>query len=144
MTANNLESNEFTVVESVESITIVEISAETNEIVEAEMAGETDEVKRETKALIEAIKRRAQAEADSAGDFTRETYLKLIRQAREVIEGRKKLIERDRLEYTWAVVQDEAEKNWYLLMKEVAEFTVRLQKAAKAAWETFNAPHSQG
>lgn len=142
MTANNLESNEFTVVESVETIAIVEISSKTNEMVEIEMAGETDEVKRETKALIEAIKRRAQAEANSASDFTRETYLKLIRQAREAVEGRKKLIERDRLEYTWAVVQDEAEKNLYLLMKEVAEFTFRLQRAAKAAWETFNAPYS--
>ncbi|MBW4642006.1 MAG: hypothetical protein KME23_03125 [Goleter apudmare HA4340-LM2] len=143
MTANNIESNEFTMIESVESITILEISSETNELVETEMAGETDEVKRETKALIEAIKRRAQAEAKSAGSLTRETYLNVVRQAREAIEGRKKLIERDRLEYTWAVVQDETEKNWYLLMKEVADFSVRLQKAAKAAWETFNAPHSQ-
>jgi hypothetical protein len=109
------------------------------------MAGETDEVKRETKALIEALKRRAQAEAKSAGTLTltRETYLKAVRQAREAIEGRK-LLERDhRLEYAWAVMQDEAEKNWYLLMKEVVDFSLRLQKATKAAWEAFNAPRSQ-
>jgi hypothetical protein len=143
MTANNIESIETTVIESTESTVIVEIISPTDDIVETEMADETDEVKRETKALIEALRIRAQAEAKSAGTLTRETYLKAVRQAREVIEGRK-LIERDRrVEYAWSVMQDEAEKNWYLLMKEAVDFSVRLQKAAKAAWDTFNAPRSQ-
>jgi hypothetical protein len=131
MTANNIEP-----------IVVVEISSQTHEMVETEMAGETDEVKRETKALIEALKRRAQTEAESAGTLTRETYLNAVRQAREAIE-REKLIERDRIEHSWAVMQDEAQRNWHLLMKEVADFSDRLQKAAKAAWEAFNAPHSQ-
>ncbi|MBH8551642.1 hypothetical protein I8751_04480 [Nostocaceae cyanobacterium CENA357] len=131
MSANNIEST-----------VVVEISSQTHEMVETEMAGETDEVKRETKALIEALKRRAQAEAESAGTLTRETYLNAVRQAREAIE-REKLIERDRIEHSWAVMQDEAERNWHLLMKEVADFSDRLQKAAKAAWEAFNAPPSQ-
>jgi hypothetical protein len=131
MTANNIEP-----------IVVVEMSSQTHEMVETEMAGETDEVKRETKALIEALKRRAQTEAESAGTLTRETYLNAVRQAREAIE-REKLIERDRIEHSWAVMQDEAQRNWHLLMKEVADFSDRLQKAAKAAWEAFNAPHSQ-
>ncbi|MBW4684788.1 MAG: hypothetical protein KME40_06720 [Komarekiella atlantica HA4396-MV6] len=143
MNANNIEPIETTIIESTESILVVEISSQTDEMVEIEMAGETDEVKRETKALIEALKRRAQTEARLAGTLTRETYLKAVRQAREAIEGRR-LIERDhRLEYAWAVMQDEAEKNWYLLMKEVVDFSLRLQKATKAAWEAFNAPRSQ-
>lgn len=104
------------------------------------MAGETDQVKRETKALIEALKRRAQAE--SADTLTRETYLKAVRQARELIEGRK-LIERDRLENSWAVIQDEAERNWHLMMKDLVDFSFRLQKAAIAAWEAFNNPYSR-
>jgi hypothetical protein len=133
MTANNIES--------VESSVIVEISSQTDKIIETEMAGETDEVKRETKALIAALRKRAQSETKSAGAFSRETYLSVVRQAREAVEG-KKFIEGDRLEYTWAVAQDEAEKNWHLLMKEVTDFSVRLQKAAKAAWEAFNTPHS--
>lgn len=127
---------------NIESTVVVEISSQTHEMVETEMAGETDEVKRETKALIEALKRRAQAEAESAGTLTRETYLNAVRQAREAIE-REKLIERDRIEHSWAVMQDEAERNWHLLMKEVADFSDRLQKAAKAAWEVFNTPPSQ-
>ncbi|MBD2595323.1 hypothetical protein H6G74_13425 [Nostoc spongiaeforme FACHB-130] len=134
MTSNNFES--------IESTVVVEISSQTNEMVEAEMAGETDEVKNETKALIEALKRRAQAEAESAGTLTRETYLNAVRQARQAIEG-EKLIERDRLENAWTVIQEEAEKNWDLLWKEFADFGDRLQNAAKAAWEAFNAPRNQ-
>ncbi|WP_096586878.1 hypothetical protein [Calothrix sp. NIES-2098] len=125
-----------------ESTVVVEISPQTEELVESEMAGETDELKRETKALIEALKRRAQAEAESAGTLTRETYLNAVRQAREALEG-EKLIERDRLERSFAVVQEEAEKNWHLLLKEISEFGDRLQNAAKAAWEAFNAPRPE-
>ncbi|MEH2117400.1 hypothetical protein [Nostoc sp.] len=138
MTANNIESFETTVIESTESIVIVEISPQTDELVETEMAGASDEVKRETKALIEALERRSQAE--SAGTLTRETYLKAVRQARELIEDRK-LIERDRLQDSWAIIQDEAERNWHLMMKDLVDFSFRLQKAATAAWETFNNPY---
>ncbi|MBD2429767.1 MULTISPECIES: hypothetical protein [Fischerella] len=124
-----------------ENLVVVQVSSQTNEIVESEMAGETDEVKSETKALIEAIKRRAQAEAESAGTLTRETYLNAVRQARQAIEG-DKLIERDRIEHSWLVLQQEAEKNWHLLLKQVEQFGSRCQDAAKAAWDAFNAPRS--
>ncbi|MEH1930401.1 hypothetical protein [Nostoc sp.] len=140
MTANKIESFKPTGIESTKSVVIVGISSQTDELVEIELAGKSDEVKRETKALIEALKRRA--EAESAGTLTRETYLKAVRQARELIEGRK-LMERDRLEDSWVVIQDEAERNWHLMMKDVVDFSFRLQKAAIAAWETFNNPYSQ-
>ncbi|MFN6519139.1 MAG: hypothetical protein RMY29_032245 [Nostoc sp. CreGUA01] len=149
MTSNNIEiesieSVEATFVESTESTVIIEISSQTEELVEIEMAGESDEVKRETKALIEALKRRAQAEADSAGTVTRETYLNAVRRARELIEERK-VMEGDRvnIENAWAVILDEAQRNWYLMMKDVVDFNFRVQKAAKAAWEAFNHPYSQ-
>ncbi|MBW4615069.1 MAG: hypothetical protein KME21_17710 [Desmonostoc vinosum HA7617-LM4] len=124
---------------NIESTVVVEISSQTNEMVETEMVGETDEVKHETKALIEALKRRAQTEAESAGTLTRETYLNAVRKAREAIEG-EKLIERDRLERSWAVIQDETDKNLHLLLKELADLSDRFQAATKAAWEAFNAP----
>jgi hypothetical protein len=119
---------------NIESIEIVEISLQTREI------GETDAVKQETTALLEAIKKRAQAEAETAGTITRETYLNAVRQVREAIE-RNKLIERDSLEYSWTVIQEELERNWYLLSKDVIDLGDRIQNAAKAAWEAFNAPH---
>jgi hypothetical protein len=128
MTANNTDSP-----------AIVEISSQTEEVVETTLAGETDEVKLETKALIESIRRRAQAEAQAAGTLTRETYLKAVRRARETVEGNK-LIERDNLEHSWAVFQEEFDKNWHLLLKEAVDLGVRLQDAAKAAWEAFHSP----
>ncbi|MEH2318847.1 hypothetical protein [Nostoc sp.] len=140
MTANNIESFKPRGIESTKSIVIGGISSQTDELIETEMAGESDEVKREIKALIEALKRRTQA--DSASTLTRETYLKAVRQARELIEGRK-LMERDRLEDSWAIIQEEAERNWHLMMKDVVDFSFRLQKAAIAAWETFNNPYSR-
>ncbi|MCF4970535.1 hypothetical protein [Nostoc sp. CMAA1605] len=146
MNNDNLQS-----VEIVESTIVVEVSSQTDELVETEMAGETDEVKRETKALIEALRRRAQAEAESAGKLTRETYLNVVRKARETIEG-EKIMERDglrpaggdRLEYFWVVFQEETERNWHLMMKEFVDFNTRLQNAVKAGWEAFNAPRQQG
>ncbi len=118
---------------------IVQVSPQTNEMVEREMAGETDDLKHETKELIEALKRRAQAEAESAGTLTRETYLNAIRRAREAVEG-ERVIERDRIERSWATIQEEADKNWQTLWKEVSTLGDRFEDAAKAAWDVFNAP----
>ena len=118
---------------------IVEVSPQTNEMVEREMVGETDDLKHETKELIEALKRRAQAEAESAGTLIRETYLNAIRRAREAVEG-ERVIERDRIERSWATIQEEADKNWQMLWKEVSTLGDRFQDAAKAAWDAFNAP----
>ncbi len=46
--------------------TIVTVSHETNALVEKEMTGESDQLKQETKALVEAIKKRAQSEINNA------------------------------------------------------------------------------
>jgi len=115
------------------------ISAETNALVEREMAGESEEVKNETKALIDAIKKRAQSEAQSLGTLTRETYLNAVRRARTKIEE-DKLVERDRIEHSFEMIQSEAEKNWHSVVKEVSELGDRLTEAAKAAWEVLTAP----
>ncbi len=127
-------------IESVETVEI-QITPSTNEMVDTEMVGETDELKQETKALIEAMKRRAQAEAESAGSLTRETYLNAVRKARETIEG-ERLIEREKIESSLNEIQQEAEKNWHLLMKQFTEVGLRFQDAAKAAWDAFNAPRA--
>lgn len=116
-----------------------QVSSQTNDLVEAEMAGESDELKSETKALIDALKKRAQAEAQNAGTLTREAYLSAVRRAREKIEG-EQLIERARIENSFELIKNEAEKNWESVIKEVAEVGDRLAEAAKAAWETLTAP----
>lgn len=116
-----------------------QISTQTSDLVEAEMAGESEDLKSETKALIDALKKRAQAEAQSAGTLTREAYLNAVRRARETIE-QNQLIERDRIEHSFELIKKEAEKNWEPIAKEVAEFGDRLADAAKAAWEALTAP----
>lgn len=115
------------------------ISQETSALVEREMAGESEAVKSETKALIDAIKKRAQSEAQSAGTLTREAYLTAVKRARATIEENK-LIERDRIEHSFEMIQTEAEKNWHSVAKEVSELGDRLTEAAKAAWEVLTAP----
>jgi hypothetical protein len=130
MTDKNTETN-----------AIVEVTPQTDALVETQMAGETDEVKNATKALIDAIKKRAQSEAQSAGTITRETYLNAVRQAKETIETNQ-LIERDRIEHAFDMIQQEAQKNWDSVTKEVQDLGDRLQAAAKAAWESLTAPRS--
>ena len=103
------------------------------------MAGESEAVKSETKALIDAIKKRAQVEAQSAGTLTREAYLNAVKRARTTIEE-SKLIERDRIEHSFEIVQREAEKNFNSVIKEVSEIGDRLTDAAKAAWDVLTAP----
>lgn len=116
-----------------------QVSSQTNDLVEAEMAGESDDLKNETKALIDALKKRAQAEAQNAGTLTREAYLAAVRRAREKVEG-EQLIERDRIEHSFEMIKSEAEKNWESVIKEVSDLGDRLADAAKAAWEALTAP----
>lgn len=120
---------------------IVEYSEETRALVNQDpgMAGKSDEVKNETMALIEAMKRRAQAEAQGAGDLARDTYLTAVRQAKEAIE-QNKVFDKEQLEYSFKLLQMDAEKNWESIVKEVSTFGDRLAEAAKAAWDTLTAP----
>ncbi|MBW4545815.1 MAG: hypothetical protein KME25_15410 [Symplocastrum torsivum CPER-KK1] len=55
-------------------------------LVKQEMPNASEQVQNETIALIEAIKKRAQSEAQGAGEVTRDAYLTAVRQIREVIE----------------------------------------------------------
>jgi hypothetical protein len=130
---------------------IVEITPQTDALVETEMAGESDQVKQETKALIDAIKKRAQSEvqsatqaAESVGSFTRQAYLDAVRKTRENLEHNQPLIDRDRVEQSIRLIQKEADKNWESIVNEVKEFGDRLAEAAKAAWEKLTAPRSKG
>ena len=118
--------------------------AQTNALVDAELADQSDEIKRETKALIDALKLRAQTEVQSAGglaktatDYTRESYLKLVRQARESVE-QGKLLDLERIEQSAQKLQQEAEKNWQSLVQEMGGLSDRLSEAAKAAWDKLH------
>lgn len=121
-----------------QEMAVVVVDPNANALVETQTHPE-DAVKQETKALIEAIKRRAQAEVQAAGDLTRETYLNAVRQTREAIE-QTKIIDPDRIEQSVQHVQQEAEKSWNTVLGEIESFGTRLSDAAKAAWDTLTGP----
>ncbi|HEY9667393.1 MAG TPA: hypothetical protein V6C91_11345 [Coleofasciculaceae cyanobacterium] len=124
-----------------ENLALAKYSEETQRIVNEapEMTGASDEVKNETMALIEAMRMRAQAEAQGAGNLARDTYLTAVKQAREAIE-QNKIFDPDRIEYSFKLLQMDAEKNWEAVVKEVSTFGDRLADAAKAAWDALTAP----
>jgi uncharacterized radical SAM superfamily Fe-S cluster-containing enzyme len=117
------------------------ISSQTDALVEQEMASQTADIKKETKALVEAIKKRAQSEIQTAQDLTRESYLTAVRQARESIE-KTQLIDPDRIEQSVQLVQQEAQKNWQSVTDEIHSLGDRLSGAAKAAWSALTQPKS--
>ena len=120
---------------------IVEVSPETKALVEKEMPEASQLVKNETMALIEAIKTKAQSETQKAGEFTREKYLEAVRAVRTDIE--KLEFKPEKIEESFKLIQEEAEKNWDSLAKQVTDLGDRLTEAAQAAWEKLSAPRSK-
>lgn len=88
--------------------------------------------------LIDAMKTRAQSEIQSAGDVTRDNYLKAVRQAREAIE-QDRAIEKERIEQAVQEIQKQAEKNWQTIASEIESIGIRLADAAKNAWNALMA-----
>lgn len=117
-----------------ETPTPVEVNPPTDAIVESGSAVETEELRQETQALIDAIRKRAQMDAESAGDFTRETYLNAVRQLRETVEANK-LFDPEQIEKSFEQVQQEAEKNWQSVVNEITDIGDRFSEAAKVAWD---------
>ena len=119
--------------------TIIEISPTTNALVDADMTSDSEVMKEETKALVDAVRKRAQADAQSAGDFTRDAYLNAVRQLRETVE-QNKLFDPEQVEHSFEEIQQEAEKNWNSIVKEVTDFGDRLSEAAQTAWDILTHP----
>jgi hypothetical protein len=105
----------------------------------------------ENKALIDALKKRAFVEAQKLG-LNPENYLVAVRRAREALE-----LEKDRqapnpesqdrlvfnpenIERAVVTIQQEADKNFQSILREVADLGDRLSDAAKAAWDVLTAP----
>ena len=115
---------------------IVAVSPETNALVEKEMTGQDERIKEATKALVEAIKKRAQSEIKNAQTITRDAYLKAVNNAREAIEENQ-LIERERIEHSVKIIQKEAQENWHKIAQEITDLGQRLQEATQVAWDVL-------
>ena len=123
--------------------TIVTVSPETNALVEKEMAGESDELKAETKALVEAIRKRAQSEIENAQTLTREAYLNAVRSAREAVE-KNQLLDPKRIEHSVEMIQKDAQENWQKTVDEITTLGDRLQEAAHVAWDILMGKDNSG
>ncbi|MEM9510442.1 MAG: hypothetical protein AAGA16_22620 [Cyanobacteria bacterium P01_E01_bin.35] len=113
---------------------IVPVSTETNDLVEREMAGQGEEIKAETKALVEAIRKRAQSEIDNAQTITQDAYLNAVRSAREALE-QNQLLDPKRIEHSVTMIQRDVESNWQQTVAEITSLGDRLQEAAQSAWD---------
>ena len=123
--------------------TIVPVSPETNALVEQEMAGESDQLKAETKALVEAIRKRAQSEIENAQTITQDAYLTAIRNAREAVENNS-LLDPKRIEHSVEMIQRDAQENWQKTVDEIATLGDRLQEAAQTAWDILMGKDNSG
>ncbi|MCC3575260.1 MAG: hypothetical protein JGK30_26050 [Microcoleus sp. PH2017_40_RAT_O_B] len=88
--------------------------------------------------VVDAIKTRAQAQVQDAGEVSREAYLKAVRQAREAVE-QNKLVERDRIDQAVEHIHKETEKNWHVVVGEIESIGARLKETAKSAWNSLTA-----
>jgi hypothetical protein len=125
-----------------ETTAIVEVHPETEAIVKQETKDKAEAAREETEALIEAIKKRAQAELQSAGEFTLDAYLNAVRQARVAIE-QNQLFNSAQIEQSIEFIQREAEKNWSVITGEIESLGVRLADAARLAWEKLMASRKE-
>ena len=98
-TNTNDQSNETNVSQS----SSIEVSDRTNSLVDQNMPDASDQVRQETKQLIEAITRKAQSETQKAGEFAQENYLEAVRNIRTEIE--KLNLDPERVEESIKLVQ---------------------------------------
>ncbi|MGK7947330.1 MAG: hypothetical protein AB4368_00615 [Xenococcaceae cyanobacterium] len=126
--------NEINNTPDTKETSIIPVSPETDALVEKEMAGESDQIKAETKALVEAIRKRAQSEIENAQTLTQDAYLNAVRSAREAIE-KNKLLDPKRIEHSVEMIQRDAQENWQKTVDEISALGGRLQEAAQAAWD---------
>lgn len=120
----------------------VEVISDNPALVQQQAAETPSEIQKETLALIEAIRTKAQSEAQKAGDFARETYLDAVRKAKDEVENLN-VFDPTRIDDALKQVQGEVEKDWDVLAKQVATLGDRLNEAAKAAWEKLTTPPSE-
>ena len=122
--------------------TSVEVISNNPTLVQQQDEQPQSEIKQETLALIEAIRTKAQSEAQKAGDFARESYLDAVRKAKEEVD-KLNLFDPKRIDDALKQVQGEVEKDWDALAKQVTTLGDRLNEAAKAAWDKLTAPRSE-
>ncbi|MBO9999323.1 MAG: hypothetical protein J7641_10010 [Cyanobacteria bacterium SID2] len=125
-----------------EDSAIVEVSDETRKIVKDEMPNLDEEIRAKVEELLEVVRRKAQAEVQAANDWTKDSYLKAIDNAKEAIEKTEQFAkeQQESLDNAVNLAQNEVQTRWDGLTKEIEDFGERLQEAAEAIWQIFTRP----
>lgn len=116
--------------------TIIDVTPETTAIVKKEMPNATEETIAETAVLFEAIKKRAAAEVQAAGDLTREAYLKAVQKAQLAL-AKNKTIAKERMTDAVGLIQKEAEKNWLVVDAIKTRAQSQVQGAGEVSREAY-------
>ncbi|XZN92188.1 MAG: hypothetical protein ACM65M_04865 [Microcoleus sp.] len=116
--------------------TIIDVTPETTAIVKKEMPNATEETIAETAVLFEAIKKRAAAEVQAAGDLTREAYLKAVHKAQLAL-AKNKTIAKERMTDAVGLIQKEAEKNWLVVDAIKTRAQSQVQGAGEVSREAY-------
>ncbi|MGL5062369.1 MAG: hypothetical protein ACRC62_20520 [Microcoleus sp.] len=115
---------------------IEEATPETMAIVKKEMPHATEETVKETAALFDAIKKRATAEMQAAGEITREAYLNAVKKAQAAF-AQNKSIAQDRMQSAVGLVQKEGEKNWLVIDAIKTRAQSQIQDAGEVTREAY-------
>ena len=121
--------------------TPIEVSDRTDRLVEQNMPDASERARAETKNVIETVTRKAQSEAQKAGELALDNYLEAVRRTRQEIESAE-LFDPERIEQSFQLLQQDAQQNWESLVHEFNEFGDRFNEAARAAWEALTQPRS--
>ena len=119
-----------------EETIIIDVTPETTAIVKKEMPDATDEAIAETAVLFEAIKKRAAAEVQAAGDLTREAYLKAVQKAQLAL-AKNKIHAKERMTDAVGLIQKEAEKNWLVVDAIKTRAQSQVQDAGDVSREAY-------
>ncbi|MEO1183512.1 MAG: hypothetical protein AAFX46_01810 [Cyanobacteria bacterium J06636_27] len=123
---------------------IVPVSEETKALVEQKMPNESDEIKQKMGELVELIKKRAESELESAGEMTRESYLKAINEAKTTLKKTENFFAEQEKSLTQKIPT--VDLLHYLILElfvsEIKKMNNRVDKAIEAAWKTLTEPES--
>lgn len=122
--------------DAVEAV-VSEISPQSRDMVDRNLPNASDDVKQATMALVDAIRKRAKAQAKVTGRWTKETYLEAAQQAKDLLSRREELAQkyRNQLDNALQWIEEEANQRWEPLSAETESWGERLSKAADAAWK---------
>ncbi len=118
----------------------VEISPDTQAIVEQKMPNASDDVKQRTMVLMETIKQRSQTDLKPDHSWNDEAYLKAVDAIQQHLAKSKALSEKyeAELEQLLHLLEEEVQQYWQSLTQHANRLSHRLRQTADNTWIISN------